>query len=61
MKCQEESGCDREAVGTDVVGEHLCQEHLAFSAFVQRVLNKELKDSGKEDLIPDYAKIEDKN
>lgn len=61
MNCQEEGGCDKEAVGTDVAGTHLCREHLNFSEFVQRLLNAELKKMGVENLIPDFAKLDKNN
>lgn len=52
IKCQEPDGCEKEAVGTDIQGWHLCRKHLNFSAAVQRLCNQALIDMGREDLIP---------
>jgi hypothetical protein len=52
MKCQEEDGCEKEAVGTDIQGLHLCREHLSFSQFVQRLCNQGLTEIGHPELIP---------
>jgi hypothetical protein len=61
MRCQDPDGCEREAVGTDIVGTPLCREHLDFSALVQRLLNKQLRDAGHPELIPPEAREEETN
>lgn len=58
MKCQDDAGCAKDAVGTDIQGWRLCREHLDLSQHVQRLLNAELKRAGHPELIPEEFRLE---
>jgi hypothetical protein len=54
MRCQEpDEDCPREAVGVcQVMQLHLCEEHLAFSTMVQKLVNASMEGQGMGFLIP---------
>lgn len=62
MKCEEPNvNCQEESVGKDIQGWNLCQKHLDFSIWVQRMCNKYLDLSGHPELVPDEFRLEDEN